>query len=158
MPDDAVESRSAKDLLDLYLQLRGFVPNMREWAEDRFADSPPILYRLQRFYALLRAFELGTDPSEFAHGHFIKPLTIHRYEALIARMSSELEQMIGHRQECHPCRLPRCFEILLDYREQLERLLAFSSGVLAASGFFTLCVQESGRSQRHRRAVDINHR
>jgi hypothetical protein len=155
MHDDAVGACSASDLLNLFIQLRGFRPDMSDWSEDRFTDRLSVLYRLQQFRALFRASEIDCDPSEFARGNFIKA-DDPRYEAAIDRMNSELEQMIASNNKCRPDQLRQGLEILLDDRERLERVLSFSSGVLTASGLYFYAyktIEELNQSIRSRAAI-----
>lgn len=39
--------------------------------------------------------------------------------------------------------LPYCFETLLEYRERVEQVLSFSSGVMAASGWYLYAFQKT---------------
>jgi hypothetical protein len=138
MESQAQEAQvTSRDLLQAFLDLRRLAPELDTWTEERLADNPPRLARLQQLVALFRAFGIPWDPVAFVDGTFIRPEDP-RYDAILSRLKAEavdgekLEDRRARRQ------LPRFFSILFDYRTRLDDVLSFNSGVIEASGLYLL--------------------
>ena len=146
------ESVTARDLLHLYLDLRGMVPDLQEWSEDSLSSNPPRLVRLKQLKALFRAFEIPWNPSDFREGSFIEPEDP-RHVPLLKRVASEVSEAPTLTLGSLGNQLPRLFSILLDYREDVDRALSFSDGFIEASGLSLLCLQEGGAAQSSHRTA-----
>lgn len=124
----------ASDVLDLYLEFKGMQPDQDTWSEDKLADDPPRFYRLKMLLSLFRAFELG-DIKEFDEGAFVLRRKIEDYSTLIKQMKSELKSVTkfrkGEKITLHE--IAFLFRRLMDYRRRWDRVINFSSGLLACS-------------------------
>jgi hypothetical protein len=136
---------TARSLLLAFLELRRMSPEFGDWTEDHLASNPPRLFRLRQLVALFRAFGLPWDPPAFVEGKFIRP-ELPRYAALMSKLLAELPKGAGRWPDGH--QLPEFFAILYDYREQIGRVLAFSSGVLEASGLYLHAHNKAGELNR----------
>jgi hypothetical protein len=109
-------------------------PSWDDWTEERLAGNPPRLFRLRQLVALFQAFGIPWDSPSFARGGFITP-TNRRYDALLAKLATEMQDRPrGTTADGH--QLPEFFGILFSYRERIDHVLSFSSGVMAASGLY----------------------
>jgi hypothetical protein len=137
---------TAVDLLHRFLELRGYTPDLDRWSEECFNDNPPRLYRLRQLKAIFRAFEIPWDPAAFMEGKFFLRDSV-RYAPVLERAAAELpETMAGPFGTVH--QLPKCFEILLEYREKVERALAYSSGFQVAAGLYAFAVRKTRQLNR----------
>lgn len=132
---------TARSLLHAFLTLRGLTPDLADWTEERLADNPPRLFRLRRLTVLFRAFGLPWDPPSFMKGKFIDP-EHPRYAALLGKLAGEMSEELGRGDAIH--QLPMFFAILYEYRESVEEVLSFSSGVLEASGLYLHAFNKAG--------------
>jgi hypothetical protein len=125
---------TAKDVLDLYLELEGMQPEQDTWAEGILQDNPPRFYRLKALGSLFRAFELG-DIKEFAVGTFVLKRKIEDYSALIKQMKSELKTVTKFRkgEQLTLYEIAFLFKRLLEYRRRWDDVTGFSSGLYACS-------------------------
>jgi hypothetical protein len=147
---------TARSLLHGFLDLRGLTPELGDWTEERLSGNPPRLFRLRQLVALFCAFGLSWDPPSFVEGIFIDP-DQPRYAGLLPKLAAELSA--GSAPWVRSYQLPEFFAILYRYRERVEKVLSFSSGVLEASGLYLLAHCKAGelnpghsRSRRdHRR-------
>lgn len=135
---------TAHSLLLAFLELRSLSPDLADWTEERMASNPPRLYRLRRLVALFRAFGIPWDPRAFTRGLFIDPEQP-RYASTLSRLTTEMPTGSGCWDDGD--QLPRYFSILYDYREQVDGVLRYSSGVMAASGLYL---------QAHSKADELN--
>jgi hypothetical protein len=133
---------TARSLLLAFLELRSLTPKLADWTDERLSDNPPRLFRLRRLMALFRAFGLPWDPLSFTEGKFIRPEQP-RYAALLGKLAGEMSEGSRRRVEGH--HLPKFFEILYEYRERVENVLSFSSGVLEASGLYLHAHNKAGK-------------
>ena len=124
---------TARSLLLGFLELRRMSPEFADWTEERLAGNPPRLFRMRRLVAMFRAFGLTWDPPSFIEGKFIHPEQP-RYADVLCRLTAEMPK--GSERWADGHQLPAFFSILYDYREQVGSVLAFSSGVLEASGLY----------------------
>ena len=124
---------TARDLLLRFLELRRLSPNYDDWTEERLNENPPRLFRLRQLAALFRAFGIPWHPPSFIEGRFIQP-DDPRYGALLTKLATEMAEGphsgIGSNRD----QLPEFFAILFSYRERIDQVLSFSSGVIEASG------------------------
>lgn len=147
MAKQSAANITARNLLRGFLELRRLAPDVADWSEDRFSENPPRLFRLRQLVALFRAFELAWNPSLFVEGKFIQPASP-RYAALLDMMDSTMPEARKHGLGAQHHQLPDCFEILLRYRERVEGILSFSSGVLEASGLYLYAHWKVGELNR----------
>jgi hypothetical protein len=147
MPEQPTKIFTARDLLYGFLELRGLTPELDKWTEENFADNPPRLFRLRRLQALFWAFEIPWDPASFRKGEFIAPENP-LYNPLLTQVAEEQKESVKHGFGPRAHQLPYCFETLLNYRERVESVLQFSSGVLEASGLYRFA---------HKKAGELNH-
>lgn len=138
---------TSRDLLAVYLDLKGLQSDLRTWTEKGLASNPPRLIRFRRFRALLAAFGLPEDPEMFSSGYFIDaadPL----YAALIPELVDMNDNSVGKfstslvdgsvRATFAPLQpeefngLPSLFRTLLAYRREVERCLQHTDGILEA--------------------------
>jgi hypothetical protein len=137
---------TAQTLLLGFLELRSLTPELNNWTEELLSDNPPRLFRLRQLTALFQAFGIPWGPQSFVKGKFIQSED-HRYDSLLSKLSTEL-------QEDTSCevwdrhRLPRFFATLFDYRQRVDDVLSFSSGVLLSSGLFLLAHSKIGELNR----------
>ncbi len=124
---------TAKSLLLAFLELRRMSPEFADWTEERLADNPPRLFRLRQLVAMFRAFDLPWDPASFIKGKFILP-DQSRYSLVFSRLVAEMRKGLSDR--CNTQQLHSFFDILYEYREQVDGVLSFSSGVMEASGLY----------------------
>lgn len=125
------ETITARDLLRGFLELRSLSPRFDDWTEDALCDNPPRLFRLRRLAAMFRAFGVAWDPPSFAAGGFIQP-EHPRYAALMSRLTERMRDESKRRRAARD--LPEYFATLFRYRERVDGVLNFSSGMLEASG------------------------
>jgi hypothetical protein len=158
MTDSIAKTVTARSLLRRFVELRVLTPDFDDWTEDRLLGNPPSRYRLLQLRALFRAFEIPWKPASFARGGFIDSESP-RYASLYARLRSDLETIWPTKEKPptaleeralygRASELPRCFEILLSYRQKVQPILWFLSGVLSASGL---------RAYAFRKAAQMNH-
>jgi hypothetical protein len=136
---------TARSLLHGFLELRRLTPELGDWTEERLSDNPPRLFRLRQLIALFRGFGIPWDPPAFVEGRFIDPEQP-RYAALLSKLTAEMLQGSDRWGAAH--QLPEFFAILYDYRERLEKVLSFSSGVLEASGLYLHAHHKAGELNR----------
>src|SRR5882724_10773964 len=84
-------SISARDLLLLFLELRGLLPDLDEWSEEKVAAYPPGLVRLKQLRSLFDAFGIEWDPQSFLRGEFIDG-DDQRYRVFIERETAHLRK------------------------------------------------------------------
>ena len=135
MSPGGAESLTARDLLHLYLDLRGMVPDLKEWSEDALNSNPPRLVRLKQLKALFRAFKIPWNLSDFCEGSFIEAEDP-RHVPLLKRAAAEVSEGRTLNPESLGNQLPTLFSILLAYREGVASSLSFSGGVMEASGLY----------------------
>lgn len=138
---------TARTLLHGFLELRSLSPDLGDWSEARLSSNPPRLFRLRQLVALFRAFDIPWDPSSFVEGKFIQPEST-RYAAALEKMAKELPEATSYDLRSENDQLPACFEILFSYRERVDDVLSFSSGVLAASGPYLYAHRKTGELNR----------
>jgi hypothetical protein len=124
---------TAHSLLYRFLELRSLTPELGHWTEERLSGNPPRLLRLRQLTALFRAFGIPWDPPSFVEGKFIDPEQP-RYAALLLKLVTEMTEGSDRWVAAH--QLPEYFAILYDYRERVDKVLSFSSGLLEASGLY----------------------
>jgi len=61
----------ARDLIELFLELKALQKDKTTWTEKGIADDPPRRIWFQRMRALVKAFGLKTEVSTFDQGEFI---------------------------------------------------------------------------------------
>ena len=120
-------------------------PELGDWTEGRLSGNPPRLFRLRQLAATFRAFGIPWDPPGFVQGKFIQPEQP-RYATLLSKLTAEMPKESSRWAEAH--QLPEFFAILYDYREQVGGVLAFSSGVLTASGLYLHAHRKVGELNR----------
>jgi hypothetical protein len=135
MSRDSSKSVTGRDLLHLYLELRGMVPDFREWREDRLGANPPRLVRLKQLTALFRAFGIPWSPNTFGDGSFIAEGDP-KHAPLLARAASQMPAAATQVHGPRGHQLPALFSILLHYRAVVEQALSFSGSVLDAGGLY----------------------
>jgi hypothetical protein len=147
---------AARDLLHRFLDLRSLTPHLGDWSEERLAGNPPRLVRLRRLMTLFRTFGIDWDPAQFTEGKFIDPKSP-RYARLLEHLAAQKAASMARRGlRSLSYDLPECFSILLRYREHVETALAFSRGVLEASGLYAYAhakVEELNRVIRNNVAI-----
>ena len=128
------ETYTAKDVLDLYLEFEGMQPEQDTWSEEKLQDDPPRFYRFKMLQSLFRAFELG-DIREFDEGTFVSKRKIEDYGTLIKQMKLELKNITKFRkgEDITLKEIAFLFRKLMDYRRRWDRVIDFSSGLLACS-------------------------
>ena len=126
---------SAHNLLYQYLNLREMSPNLSDWNEKILGDDAPRLIRLQRLLALFRAFQINCDPAQFVNGMFIDPSN-DKYASLLVKLIDSTPEIRLYGFMPRANQMQSCFEILLSYREGVERVLSFNRGLLEASGLY----------------------
>jgi hypothetical protein len=129
---------TANDLILRFLEMRGLTPDFDQWNEIRLEYNPPRLYRLRQLQALFHAFAIPWDPAGFVEGKFIDPEDV-RYDPVLER-AAQFDPKRHH--------LPHCFRILMRYRETVEEVLSFSSGVFESFGLFTFAYFEVPRQMK----------
>ena len=134
------EKIGASSLLQGFLELRRLVPDMEKWSVEKLSDNPPRFYRLRTLTSLFCAFGIDWDPSSFIEGKFIDPESP-RYAPLLQKVHG-----LRLREKKH--RLSDCFRILLEYRERVDGVLTFSSGLLEASGWYLFAHQKAEELNR----------
>jgi hypothetical protein len=127
---------TSNDLLAGFLDLRGLTRDLNNWTEELLSGNPPRLFRLRQLTALFQAFGIPWDPQSFVKGKFIQPEDP-RYDSLLSKLSAELLKDTNC-EVWNRHRLPRFFATLFDYREHVDDVLLFTSGVLLSSGLFKL--------------------
>jgi len=120
-------------------------PEFADWTEERLAGNPPRLFRLRQLVAMFRAFGIPWELPSFVEGKFIHPEQP-RYAALLSKLAADLPKGSDRWADGH--QLPAFFSILYDYREQVGGVLAFSSGVLEASGLYLHAHRKAGELNR----------
>jgi hypothetical protein len=121
---------TARTLLLKFLELRGLSSQLADWTEERFSENPPRLIRLRRLVAIFRAFDIPWDPASFVRGEFIQPEQPRYaglFSKLVAQMPKGLEPWQRHR-------LPEFFAMLFGYREKVNGVLEYFSGLYEATG------------------------
>lgn len=153
------ETYTAKNILDLYLELKGMHSDQDTWTEDKLVDDPPRFYRLKKLLSLFRAFDLG-DIREFDEGTFVVKRNIEDYRPLIKQIKSELKAITKFRkgEEITLNEISFLFERLLDYRWRWDRVINFSSGLLACSAKYRYAYYKVGEvnGQIHDNISPIN--
>ena len=137
---------TARDLLLRFLELRRLSPNFDDWTEERLNRNPPRLFRLRQLAALFGAFGIPWHPLSFTEGRFIQPEDP-RYVALLTKLATTMAEERHRETALDRGQLPDFFAILFSYRERIDEVLSFSSGVLEASGLYL---------QAHRTAATLN--
>lgn len=146
-------SLSAVDLLRQFVELRDYSPDLESWSDESFAANPPRLYRLGRLRALFAAYQIDWDPAGFAKGAFIESAD-ERYADVARQMEVLLVTVAlepGSLSASGATQRQLCFEMLLRYRERVEKVLVFPDRILAASGWFALA---SHQMQELNRVID----
>jgi len=138
---------SARDLLRELLELRRLAPDLAEWDEEHFGNSPPKLFGLKRLIALFAAFEIEWNVAKFVRGAFIKPKSA-RYRDILDKAAVEMSLAIDDPLGPHSHQLPRCFQILLGYRQNVEATVSCFAGTLMASGMNYYALQKTGTINR----------
>jgi len=146
---DEPDLMCAKTLLAKYLDLLGYTPDVADWTEEKLGDNPPRYHRLLRLQALFAAYGLPWDVPAFRQGEFITD--VGRYQPVWERMLAEYDddRMREHNDE-HAFRY--FFRSLLGYRERVDRVLGYHSGVMMASGLYAYAcvkVHEVNEPLRH---------
>jgi len=128
------ETYSVKNVLDLFLEFKGMQPDEDTWTQDLLQDDPPRFYRFKMLQSLFKAFDLG-DVREFDEGAFVLRRKIEDYSALVKQMKSELKSVTKFRkgEEITLHEIAFLFRRLMDYRRRWDRVINFSSGLLACS-------------------------
>jgi len=83
---------SAQDLLDLYLEMCGMIPNQDDWTEKSLKKNKPRLIRFQRLRALFQAFGIPFELKRFREGEFIDPDNP-VYEVFLEKARAELSKL-----------------------------------------------------------------
>jgi len=153
------ETFMSNDVLDLYLEFKGMQSDQNTWTEDNLADDPPRFYRFKMLMSLFRAFELG-DIREFDEGTFVLKRKIEEYSTLIKQMKSELKNVTKFRkgEEITLHETAFLFRRLMDYRRRWDRVINFSSGLLACSARYRYASYKTDEvnSQIHDKIAPIN--
>jgi hypothetical protein len=128
------ETYTAKDVLDLYLEFGGMQPDQDIWTEEKLQDDPPRFYRFKMLQSFFKAFELG-DIRDFDEGAFVLKRKIEDYGTLIKQMKLELKNITKFRkgEDITLKEIAFLFRKLMDYRRRWDRVIDFSSGLLACS-------------------------
>jgi hypothetical protein len=123
-----------KDVLDLYLEFKDRQPDQKTWTHDKLQDDPPRFYRLKILQSLFKTFDLG-GVREFIEGTFVLKRKITDYSTLIKHMKSELKTVTKFRKGEHITlkEIAFLFRRLMDYWRRWDRVINFSSGLLACS-------------------------
>lgn len=141
---------SAKTLLHKYLDLLSYSPDVAGWTEAAFEPNPPRFHRLKRLQSLFAAFGLAWDIPAFREGQFIDGSA--RYDPVRERAIAESPRgRADLSRQSHEQYLRDFFEDLLGYRERIDRVLNYHSGVYAASGYYAYAcalVNEANASLR----------
>lgn len=122
-------------LLQEVLELKLMVSDLASWTVERLSDNPPRLIRLQRIHALFCAFDLPSDYFEFQNGEFINPEDPD-YAIVLAGVDRNI--LLPHPKYPINQQLPDLFHTSFRYRDELNRSLWFTSGVLDAAGLHLL--------------------
>jgi hypothetical protein len=148
------ELMNAKTLLDKYLDLLGYTPDVAEWNEDYLGNNPPRLHRLKRLQALFAAFAIPWDLPAFRRGQFIDGGP--RYQAVRERALADLPRARRDLEgEPDPGCLRFLFQDFLAYRERVDCVLLYHSGVGAASGYFAwACLKVREANDQIRQAIE----
>src|SRR5207248_2363479 len=107
--------------------------------------NPPRLFELRQLIAMFRAFEIPWDPPSFIMGKFIRPNQT-RHDALLAKLAMEMSK--GESRRIDRRKLPAFFKILLEYRQRVDDVLSFSSGLIEASGLYLHAHRKAGELNR----------
>jgi len=126
---------TAVDFLHMYLEFNTMTSAKKDWTKPKLAKSPPWLNRLLRLEALIKAFGLRTKLVDFHKGHWID-FENSAYDVFLDAAGAEiLENPVEQwdtKQDRH--RLQRVFELLLQYRINLEKSLDPGGVVLCRDG------------------------
>ncbi|MDJ1468675.1 hypothetical protein QNI19_26205 [Cytophagaceae bacterium DM2B3-1] len=128
-----------ENLLEQYLDLRGFSPEPHSWSEKNFRNNPPRLYRYKQLDSLFQAFGIDLKYMQsFEEGEFIKARPVTDYtewfsdiEAYGLQTGLERDRDFNRDTVNHD-KLIRIFAYLFKYRMVLERTLQYNSGWLEA--------------------------
>jgi hypothetical protein len=142
--DSKNEIVSALNLLYQYLDLRMMVPDLSHWNEKRLGDNVPVLVRLQRLMSMFRAFQISWDPSEFSQGNFIDPRQ-DKYAPLLRKLINSTPEIQRHGLRVRADQMAGCFNVLLSYRINVEKVLSFNSRLLEANWLYLTALNKTSR-------------
>lgn len=135
---------TAIDVIERFLEFQLMVPDTALWKDSELRDNLPKLYRLNQLQSLFLAFDLG-EINEFEGGGFVKKRPPEAYQPIWDKAQKDFQDL-GEFTESHLLNLMKkkestrymvsLFERLFLYRKKLSEVLAFNSGVLAASGLY----------------------
>jgi hypothetical protein len=135
---------TAIDVINQFLEFQLMVPDTALWKESELRENLPKLYRLNQLRALFLAFDLG-KLTEFEGGGFVKNRPPEAYQTIWDKVQKDFKDL-GESTEIHRLNVMNekestryiisLFERLFLYRKKLFEVLAFNSGVLAASGLY----------------------
>ena len=74
-----MKTYTAKDLLEIYMDLYRLDDQPETWAEEKFADNGLCLYRYRQVIALIKAFNLDINLRELSTGQFVKRRSLETY-------------------------------------------------------------------------------
>ena len=79
---------TAKDFIKIYVELKYFTPNVKEWTKELFYDSESRLLRLNQLISLKKAFNINDNWEEFERGNFLDRFPIESYNQLKQNIKS----------------------------------------------------------------------
>ncbi len=125
------ERIAAHNFISEFFYLWRISPEFADWREERMAENPPRLIRLQRLIAIARAFGLPWGPESFVEGRFVQ-LDEPRYAPVFEKLAHELPRCL----RAEPGQLPAFFKVLFSYRKRVDSVLSFSDEVIEAGGLY----------------------
>ncbi len=131
-------------LIDQLLEFVELTPDEDEWTLEALQDNEPRLVRLQQLDVLLKvmmpdiynANDLKSNLRSVLNGDFLLNRSTQQYEALFLQMEATLTALhydSAYKEEWSVYALHHNYEKVLQYREQLHKLLAFNSGIMEIS-------------------------
>jgi hypothetical protein len=127
------KTHTALDLIHYALDLSyggiGFIHD--DLSEGR-NDTPPIVYRLNRMKAMMKAFDVEPRLREFTSGDFLNTHPLERYQVIIDRAQASMNDRVTLRLRDWPdFGLPYVFKQLFEMYAQIWRLQRFNQELFA---------------------------
>lgn len=121
-----------KTLLTKFLELYTLSDNITKWSIANFAKNPHRLYRLKAIDALMKALQINCSYQEFQYGEFLmKPDNLEQSE-LIIKIKENYPSLFQttNTHEKNQIDFQFMFEMLFNYRMQLQKLISARDSVL----------------------------